>query len=86
MFGWFSEARIFSLPCEPGQPLGIVRERVRQDLQSDVAIQRRVAGPINLSHAAFADRRDDFVDAERYRVQRQLSWIIGRDGSTNYCA
>ena len=30
----------------------------------DVAIQLRVGRPIHLAHAAFADLRGDFVDAE----------------------
>ena len=49
---------------EPREPIGIVRERVRQDLDRDVAIQLRVARAIHLAHAAFADLRGDFVDAE----------------------
>ena len=49
---------------EPGQPIGIARERVGQDLDRDVAIQLGVARAIHLAHAAFADRRGDFVDAE----------------------
>ena len=49
---------------EPGQPIGIIRERVRQDLQRDIAIELRVAGPPHLPHAAFADLGGDFVDAE----------------------
>ena len=41
---------------EPRQPIRIIRERVRQDLQGDIAIELRVAGPLHLAHAAFADR------------------------------
>ena len=37
---------------------------VRKDLQRDVAIQLRVARAIDLAHAARADRRGDFIDAE----------------------
>ena len=49
---------------EPREAIGIAGERVRQDLDRDVAIQLRVARAVDLAHAAFADRRDDFVDAE----------------------
>ena len=49
---------------EAREAIGIVRERVRQDLDRDVAIQLRVARAIDLAHAACADRGDDFVDAE----------------------
>ena len=50
---------------EPGQPVRIVRKRVREDLERDIAIQPDIARAIDLSHAAFADRRGDFVDAEK---------------------
>ena len=43
---------------------GSLREGVRQDLQRDVAIELRVAGAIDLAHAACADLRGDFVGAE----------------------
>ena len=49
---------------EPRQALGVSGERVRQDLDRDLAIQLRVRRPIHLPHAAFADLRGDFVDAE----------------------
>ena len=52
------------LACEPGESVGIARERIRQDLQRDIAIELRVAGAIHLAHAAFANLRGDFVDAE----------------------
>ena len=50
--------------CKPGQAIGIAGEGIRQDLQRDVPIQLRVARAIHLPHAAFADLRADFVDAE----------------------
>ena len=40
---------------EPREPIRIGRERLRQDLERDVAIQPRVAGAIHLAHAARAD-------------------------------
>ena len=49
---------------EPRQAIGITGERVRKDLHRDIAIQLRVARPVHLAHAAFADGRRDFVDAE----------------------
>ena len=39
-------------------------ERVRQDLDRDLAAQRRVRRSVHLPHPAFADRRGDVVDAE----------------------
>ena len=49
---------------EPSKPVRIVRKRVREDLERDIAIQLGIARAIDLSHAPFADRRGDFVDAE----------------------
>jgi hypothetical protein len=49
---------------EAREAVGVVRERLGQNLDRDVAIQLRVAGAEDLAHAAFADRRGDLVDAE----------------------
>ena len=49
---------------EAREPIDVVRERLGQDLDRDVAIQLRVAGPEDLPHAAFADAGDHFVDTE----------------------
>ena len=47
-----------------GDPVAVERERLGQDLQSDVAIQFGVAGAINLAHAARTDGRQDLIRAE----------------------
>ena len=52
------------LALEPRQAFGVGGERVRQDLDRDLAAERRVRRPIHLAHPAFADRRGDFVGAE----------------------
>ena len=52
------------LALEPGEPLGILRERVGQDLDRHVATERRVARAIDLAHAAGAEGGEDFVRAE----------------------
>ena len=52
------------LARETRQAIGVVRERLRQDLDRDIAVQLGVARPEHLPHAALADRRGDFVDAE----------------------
>ena len=49
---------------EAGEAIGIARERVRQDLQRDLAIQLRVARAIDLAHAAGAKRGQDLIRAE----------------------
>src|SRR5437773_9799113 len=40
---------------------GIRRERIRQDFDRDVAIELRVARPIDLAHPAGAERRENLV-------------------------
>ena len=49
---------------EPRKPIDIELELLRQHLECDVAIQLRVAGPVDLTHAAGAERGSDFVWTE----------------------
>ena len=49
------------LAREARQPLGIVGERGGQDLDGDVAIESRVAGAIDLAHAARPEGAGDFI-------------------------
>jgi hypothetical protein len=49
------------LALESHQPIGIVRERLRQDLERDIAPEPGVAGAIDLAHAAGANDGDDLV-------------------------
>ena len=49
---------------EAREPLGIEGEAVGQDLERDVALERRVAGAIHLAHAACAKRGQNLVWAE----------------------
>ncbi len=49
---------------EPCQGARIVRQRLGQDLDGDIAIQLGVAGAVDLAHATFAELADDFVGAE----------------------
>lgn len=51
-------------PLEPRQALGVRGKRVWQTLDRDLAVERRVGGPPDLPHAAFTERRGDFVNAE----------------------
>jgi hypothetical protein len=52
------------LALEAGEPLGILRERIRQDLERDLPAKAGVGGAIDRAHTALANRRGDFVDAE----------------------
>jgi hypothetical protein len=49
------------LPLESSTALWIVREEIREDLDSHVAIQVRVTGTIDLPHPAHADQGENFV-------------------------
>ncbi len=49
---------------EAREPLGIEGEAVRQDLERDVALERRVVGAVHLAHAACAKRGQNLVGAE----------------------
>ena len=53
----------FALEAQP--PLRIARQKARQDLQRDAAVKAGIFGGIDLSHAAFPDRFEDAVMAER---------------------
>ena len=41
-----------------------MRERVGEDFEGDVASEASVAGAIDFTHPAGAERRDDFVRSE----------------------
>ena len=52
------------LTLEPGDPLGVGEERLRQNLQRDIASEPRVAGAVDVAHLARATEADDLVRAE----------------------
>ena len=62
--GMIQRGERFGLALESGQALGVGREGLRQDLDRDLTTERRVRRPMHLPHAALADGRGDFVDAE----------------------
>ena len=49
---------------EPALAIGIARERRRQNLDRDLALQLRVAGAIDLPHAAGAEPAEDLESAD----------------------
>jgi hypothetical protein len=62
---------------EPRQPLGISGEQLRQDFDGDIAIELRVAGAVDLAHAAGPDGSEDLVRAESSAGQEghsRLRW------------
>jgi hypothetical protein len=52
------------LAAEPRQAFRVLRDRRRQHLDGNLAIQAGVAGAIHRAHAAFADCGDELVRAE----------------------
>src|SRR6516164_1004169 len=52
------------LALEPRNPLGIGRECVRKDFDSNSAFEPCVARFVDLTHAAGAKRREDFIGPE----------------------
>ena len=62
------------LLLEATQAVGFAGEGFRKNFQSDIAPQARIFGAINLSHAACAQRRLDFVGTE-FRSQRSGPWV-----------
>jgi hypothetical protein len=49
---------------EAAETIGVMRERVGEDFEGDVASEASVAGAIDFTHPAGAERRDDFVRSE----------------------
>ena len=62
---------------EAREPFGSMGEAVRQRFQRDVTTQPCVSGPIDLSHTAGTERRQDFVRTEaRTEGERHLARVI----------
>ena len=85
MLGWFSEARVLASPRKP-EPLGVVRERLGQHLDRDVAVQLGITRPIDFAHPPTANGLDQGEDAEAgagsegHGYFRRLYW---REGATD---
>ncbi|HYM23527.1 MAG TPA: hypothetical protein VEU08_09970 [Vicinamibacterales bacterium] len=52
------------LPLEPREAFAITCDGTGQDFDRDVTIELRVAGAVDLTHAARTERRQDFINAE----------------------
>jgi hypothetical protein len=46
------------------QPITVARERRRQNLDGDVAVEARIAGAIHLAHSAGADGVEDLIGSD----------------------
>ena len=54
----------FGLALKAGQPIGVGRQCLWQDLDGDLPLQARVGRPPDLAHSPFADLVCDFVDTK----------------------
>ncbi len=52
----FDAGERLGFALEAGQPFGIGRDRLRQDLHRDLAVEAFVAGAVHLAHSARADK------------------------------
>ena len=73
------------LALEAGEAVGVRGERLRQDLDRDLALELRVGRPVDDAHAALAERGGDLVGAEaradhRARPSRPGSCVISIRG------
>ena len=64
MLGWFSEARTCASRWKRATRSGSCVNSVGQELQRHVATEPRVAGAVDLAHAAGAQQAGDLVGAE----------------------
>src|SRR5258706_15580199 len=71
----------FRFALKARESVVIGRQCRRQDLDRDLALQLRVCRPVDLSHAAFANLRGDFVDAEA-RAGDESQWCGEYRGRT----
>ena len=65
----------FSLSLEPRAPIRIGGKRRWQDFDRDVAVEARVPGAIDLTHAARTEWAEDFVRAEA-STGTQRHWLL----------
>ena len=71
----------FCFALEPREPLAVARDRHGQHLDRHRALQVGIDGAIDLTHAADADLRGDFVEAEARAGGEGHEWpdYMGRD-------
>ena len=74
--GMVERGQDLGLAFEPGQPVGVLRERLGQDLQRHITVELRIARAIHLSHAALAYLAGHLVDAEADDVSQILARVL----------
>ena len=89
MFGWVSREMVRASRSKRSRNCGSAASAVGEDLDRDGAIETRVSAFVHLAHAARADLRGNFVDAEARTggegqtlvVDYTAGWQRGRDYS-----
>ena len=72
-------------PSEPCETIGIQSKRARQDLQSHLAVQPRIATAVNLSHPAHAKQSDNLIRSETMtRVEHLIRLACGSSKPERY--
>ena len=56
---------------KPVQPFGVQRKRLRQDLDRHLALQSRIARPIDLAHSPGSQQADNFI-RPKFRPRSQF--------------
>ena len=60
-------------PLEARETIGVLRDRLGQDLDCDLPPEVRIGGPIHFAHPTHADLGDDFIRADaRAGLQRHM--------------
>ena len=54
----------FGFALKAGEPVGVRRDRRRQDFDRDLALQVGIGGAVHLTHAAHAEQGDDVIRTE----------------------
>jgi hypothetical protein len=62
--GMVERRKRLRLVFEPGQPIGIVDQRVGEDFDRDLPIEMEITGAVDLTHAAGTERILDHVRTE----------------------
>ena len=67
----------FGFSLKPREPVGIVSERRRKDLDGDLTLESSIGGPVHLSHSTRAQRRNDVVGAKARSGRHRHCLVAG---------
>ena len=62
--GMARRGQYLRFPMQARESVGVISERVGENLEGDVAVQTRIAGAVHFVHAAGATRAENLVHAE----------------------